>query len=46
MSSDFKENLNIIIANRIFENVAEYKYLWTTVTIPNLFRGEVKRRLN
>jgi hypothetical protein len=39
-------NRNINIANRSFENVAQFKYLGTTGTTQNLVQGEIKRRLN
>jgi hypothetical protein len=35
----------IKIANRFFENVAQFKYLGTTITNQN-FVEEIKRRLN
>jgi hypothetical protein len=40
-----EQNHDIIIANRSFENVAQFKYLGATVTIQNLIQGEIKRRL-
>jgi hypothetical protein len=40
------QNHNIKMANRCIENVAEYKYLGTTVTNQNLIKEEIKRRLN
>jgi hypothetical protein len=39
-------NHNIKIANRCFENVAQFRYLGTTVTDQNLIQEEIKRRLN
>jgi hypothetical protein len=36
---------NINTANRSFENVAQFKYLETTVTNQNLIQEEIKRRL-
>jgi hypothetical protein len=40
------QNRNIKIANRSFENVSQFKYLWTTVTNQNLVQDEIKSRMN
>jgi hypothetical protein len=40
------QNHDIKIANRSFENVAQFKYLGTTVTNDNLIPEEIKWRLN
>jgi hypothetical protein len=40
------QNHNIKIADRSFENVAQFKYLGTIVTNQNLIQEEIKRRLN
>jgi hypothetical protein len=40
------QNRDIKIANRLFENVSQFKYLRATVTNQNLIQEEVKRRLN
>jgi hypothetical protein len=37
---------DIKIANSSFENVSQFKYLWTTVINKNLIKEEIKRRLN
>jgi hypothetical protein len=34
------------IADRAFESIAQYKYLATTITHPDLIHEEVKSRLN
>jgi hypothetical protein len=43
-NSDQNHDLNI--ANTCFENVAQFKYLGTTITNQNLIHKEIKRRLN
>jgi hypothetical protein len=40
------QNRNIKIANRLFENVSQFKYLGMTVTNQNMIQKEIKRRLN
>jgi ribosomal protein S2 len=40
------KNHDIKIANRCFENVAQFRYLGTTVTNQNLIQEEIKRILN
>jgi hypothetical protein len=40
------QNHDIKIANRGFENVAEFRYLGTTITNQNLIQEKIKRRLN
>jgi hypothetical protein len=40
------QNHNIKTGDRSFENVAQFKYLSTTVTNQNLIQEEIKRRLN
>jgi hypothetical protein len=42
---NIRQNHDIKIANRSFENVAQFKYLGMTVTIQNLIQEEMKRRL-
>jgi hypothetical protein len=40
------QNHDMQIANRGFENVAQFRYLGTTITNQNLILEEIKRRLN
>jgi hypothetical protein len=40
------KNHNVKIANRIFENMAEFIHFGTTVTNQNLIHEEIKSRLN
>jgi hypothetical protein len=40
------QNHDIKIADRSFENVAQFRYLETTITNQNLIQEEIKRRLN
>jgi hypothetical protein len=40
------QNQNIRTANELFENVAKFKYLGTTLTNRNDIHDEIKRRLN
>jgi hypothetical protein len=40
------QNHDIKIANRSFENVAQSRYLGTTVSHQNFIQDEIKRRLN
>jgi hypothetical protein len=40
------KNHDIKIANRCFENVAQFKYLGTTIINQNSIQEGIKRRLN
>jgi ribosomal protein S2 len=40
------QNHNIKVANKCFENVAQFRYFGTTITNQNLIQEEIKRRLN
>jgi hypothetical protein len=40
------QNQDIKIANRLFVNVAQFKYFGMTVTNQNLIQKEIMRRLN
>jgi hypothetical protein len=40
------QHYDIKIGNRYFENVAQFRYLGTTITNQNLIQEEIKRRLN
>jgi hypothetical protein len=40
------QNHDIKVGNRCSENVAQFRYLGTTVTNRNLIQEEIKRRLN
>jgi hypothetical protein len=37
------QNRDIKIANRLFENVSQFRYLGKTVTNKNLIQDEIKR---
>jgi hypothetical protein len=39
------QNRDIKIANRCFENVAQFRYLGASITNQNLIQEEIKRRL-
>jgi hypothetical protein len=41
-----RENHNIEVSNRSFENVAQFRYFGMTITNQNLNQEEIKRRLN
>jgi hypothetical protein len=41
-----RQNHDIKLGNRSFENVAQFRYLRTTVRNRNSIREEIKRRLN
>jgi hypothetical protein len=41
-----RQNHDIKIANKCFENVAEFRYSGTTVTDRNMVQEEIERRLN
>jgi hypothetical protein len=41
-----EQNQNIRIANELFENVAKFKYLGTTLSSWNDIHDEIKSRLN
>jgi hypothetical protein len=41
-----EQNHDLKIANRCFENVAQFGYVATTITNQNLIQEEIKRRLN
>jgi hypothetical protein len=40
------QNHNVKIANRCFDNVAQFRYLGTTVINENFIQEEIKSRLN
>jgi hypothetical protein len=41
-----EQNHDITIDSRCFENVAQFRYVETTVTNQNLIQDKIKRRLN
>jgi ribosomal protein S2 len=41
-----EQSYDIKIANRCFENVANFRYMGTNITNQNLIQEEIKRRLN
>jgi hypothetical protein len=40
------QNHDLKMGNRCFENVAQFRYLGTTITNENLIQEEIKRSLN
>jgi hypothetical protein len=38
--------LVLVVGDRCFENVAQFRYLGTTISNQNLIQEEIKRRLN
>jgi hypothetical protein len=40
------QNRGMKTGNRSFENMSQFKYLGTTVTIQNFIQDEIKKRLN
>jgi hypothetical protein len=40
------QNRSTKVANKTFENVANFKYLGTTITNQNCFHEKIKSRLN
>jgi hypothetical protein len=45
-SPECRQNYDIKTANKCFENVAQFRYLGTTITNQNLIQEEIKRALN
>jgi hypothetical protein len=41
-----RQNRDITIADKSFENVSQFKYLGTTVTNKHFIQEKIKRRLN
>jgi hypothetical protein len=41
-----RQNLKIKLANRFFENAAQFKYLGTTVTNQNSIQEDMKKEFN
>jgi hypothetical protein len=41
-----RKNHNIKITNRLLEDVAQFKYLWSTVTNKTFIQDEIKKMLN
>jgi hypothetical protein len=46
LQQNARQNQDVNIVNRSFENAAQFKYLGTTITIQNLIQEQIKREPN